>query len=132
MGFFSNLLGGAKELTKISNGAANIFNMLEQYEIDPDLTFIYMSAWITRVSILDVVEKNNFPSSYSLFVPIHGHQTKLTIGEVYMMTMNKILNKAEERGCRVKNYAQDILDKGDNFYEIDAQIPSEQKKMFCK
>ena len=72
MGFFSNLLGGAKELTKISNGAANIFNLLEQYEIDPDLTFIYVSAWIARVSILDVVEKNNFPSSYGSPVKVCG------------------------------------------------------------
>ena len=130
MGFFSNLLGGAKELTKISNGAANIFNMLEQYEIDPDLTFIYMSAWITRVSILDVVEKNNFPSSYSLFVPIHGHQTKFTIGEVYAMTITKILSKANERGPRTEQFVQDIIDKEDAFYDIDNQLPSEQKALF--
>ena len=130
MGFFSNLLGGAKELTKISNGAANIFNLLEQYEIDPDLTFIYVSAWIARVSILDVVEKNNFPSSYSLFVPIHGHQTKVTIGEVYAMTITKILSKANERGPRTEQFVQDIIDKEDAFYDIDNQLPSEQKALF--
>ena len=61
MGFLSSIFGGAKELNKIGNGVANITDLLDQYEQDDDLTFIYMSAWICRIAVLDIVEENKYP-----------------------------------------------------------------------
>ncbi len=130
MGFFSNLFSSAKALTKISNGAANVTSLLDAYENDNDITYIYMSAWITRVSILDVVEENGFSSFHSLYVPIHGHQTKMTIAEVYLLTINRIISKAVERGNHVEEFTQNILDKEQAFYDIDEEIPIEQKRIF--
>ena len=83
MGLFSKIFGGAKELTKISKGVANVINMLDEYESDPDLTYLYISAWITRVAVIDVVEANEYPSHYILYVPIYGTQTKITIMEAF-------------------------------------------------
>ena len=40
------------------------------------------------------------------------------------------MTKASERGSRVQQYIQDIIDKEDAFYEIDKQIPYEQKQIF--
>lgn len=44
MGFFSSLFGQAKELTKLGNSVANVKNMLDQFESDPDNTFLLCSA----------------------------------------------------------------------------------------
>lgn len=130
MGFFSKIFGGAKELTRIANGVANITNLLDQYEIDDDLAFLYMSAWICRISVLDIVERNQFPMTYKLFVPLHGHQQRITIAEAYLLTLTRIMSKASERSSRVQQYVQDIIDKEDAFYQIDKQIPDEQKQIF--
>ena len=102
MGLFSKIFGGAKELTKISNGVANVTNMLDEYEIDPDLTYLYVSAWITRVAVM----------------------------EAYGLTITRVVSKALERSSRIHDYVQDILDKKEAFYEIDRQLPEEQKRIF--
>ena len=130
MGFFLTIFGGAKELTKIANGVANITNLLDQYEVDDDLTFLYVSAWICRISVLDIVERNQYPMTYKLYVPIHGHQQSIMLTEAYLLTITRIMTKASERGSRVQQYIQDIIDKEDAFYEIDKQIPYEQKQIF--
>lgn len=130
MGFFSKIFGGAKELTRIANGVANITNLLDQYETDEDLSFLYMSAWICRISVLDIVERNQFPMTYKLFVPLRGHQQRITIAEAYLLSLSRIMSKASERSSRVQQYIQDIIDKEDAFYQIDKQIPDGKKQIF--
>lgn len=130
MGLFSSIFGGAKELTKIANGVANITNLLDQYEIDDDLSFLYVAAWICRISVIDIVERNQYPMTYKLYVPMHGHQQRIMLTEAYMLTLTRIMSKASERGTNIQRYVQDIIDKGDAFYEIDRQLPYEQKRIF--
>ncbi len=130
MGLFPKVFGNAKQHTRISNGVANVTNMLDEYECDPDLTYLYVSAWITRVLVIDVVEENEMPMHYSLYAPIHGHQTKMTIMEAYALTISRVVAKALDRSQRVHDYVQDILDKKDAFYEIEEQIPSTTKEIF--
>lgn len=130
MGIFSKIFGDAKELTKVANGVANITNLLDQYEIDDDLANLYVSAWICRISVLEIVENNQFPMTYKLYAPIRGHQQHIMLSEAYMLTLTRIMSKANERGSRVEHYVQNIIDKGDAFFEIDKQIPYEQKQIF--
>ncbi len=130
MGLFSKIFGGAKELSKISNGVANVVNMLDEYESDPDLTYLYVSAWITRVAVIDVVEANEYPSHYILYAPIHGNQTKMTIMEAYGLTITRVASKALDRPPRVHDYVQDILNKKEAFYEIQRQLPQETINIF--
>lgn len=52
------------------------------------------------------------------------------LSEAYLLTITRIMTKASERGSRVQQYIQDIIDKEDAFYEIDKQIPYEQKQIF--
>ena len=130
MGLFSKIYGGAKELSKISNGVANVVNMLDEYESDPDLTYLYVSAWITRVAVIDVVEANEYPSHYILYAPIHGNQTKMTIMEAYGLTITRVASKALDRSPRVHDYVQDILNKKETFYEIQRQLPQETINIF--
>ncbi len=130
MGLFSTIFGGAKELTRIANGVANITNLLDQYEIDDDLSFLYVAAWICRISVIDIVERNQYPMTYKLYVPIRGHQQRIMLTEAYMLTLTRIMSKASDRGTNIQTYVQDIIDKGDAFYEIDHQLPYEQKQIF--
>lgn len=130
MGLFSKIFGGAKELSKISNGVANVVNMLDEYESDPDLTYLYVSAWITRVAVIDVVEANEYPSHYILYAPIHGNQTKMTIMEAYGLTITRVASKALDCSPRVHDYVQDILNKKEAFYEIQRQLPQETINIF--
>ena len=82
MGFFSSLFGQAKELTKLGNSVANVKNMLDQFESDPDNTFLSCSAWICKVGIIDLIEKYGWAPNYVVYVPINGHQTKMYMTEV--------------------------------------------------
>lgn len=119
-----------KLLTKIANGAANVTNLLDRYEEDPDISFLYFSAWIIRSSILDIVETNNFPMHYSLYAPIRGHNTKMTILEVYTLSLGRLSAKSNMLSQDVRDTIQDILDKKSAFYKIEEQIPLEIRKDF--
>jgi len=130
MEFFSNVFEQTKELNKITNGVANVTNLLNRYEDDNDLSFLYMSAWICRVAIIDVVESNNFPMNYKLFVPFNGVQRQITLDEAYMLTITRLMSKANERGESISSITKDILDNGINFDKLNSQIPYEQKKIF--
>lgn len=130
MGLFSDLLNGPKELTKITTGVVNIKNVLDEYENDPDFTYLCLAAWIGRVAIIDVMDKNNYPFTYSLYVPVQGHQIKMTLHEAYMTSIGRLSVKAGKLSDREKDYILEILDKGNAFYEIDKQISLEQKELF--
>lgn len=130
MGFFSDFLKNSKALTRISEGVANVTNLLDQFERDDDVSFLFFAAWITRVAVLDVVEENNLPMTYSLFVPMHGHQTRINIGEAYMLTVNRIQSKSQEASLHNRQFITEILEKGKAFYEMDEMIPEDKKRIF--
>lgn len=130
MGLFSKIFGDAKELTKISTGVVNVTNMLDEYESDPDLAYLFVSAWVTRVAVIDVIEANEYPSYYTFYAPIHGHQTKMTIMEAYGLTITRVTSKALDCSPRVHGYVQDILDKKEAFYEIQHQLPQKTINMY--
>ena len=50
--------------------------------------------------------------------------------EAYGLTITRVVSKALERSSRIHDYVQDILDKKEAFYEIDRQLPEEQKRIF--
>lgn len=130
MGFFSNLFSGAKELTKISNGVTKMQKILDEYEKDPDVSCLYIAAWIGRIAIIDVIEKNNYPLTYTLFVPIKGHQTRMTLYQAHLLSVGRLSIKIGTLNDTIKSYILDILDKGDSFYEIDKQLPQSTKDLF--
>ena len=126
MGFISNIFGQAKELTKLGNAVANIKNMLDQYEVDPDEGFLLCSAWICKVGVIDMIVKNNWAPNYVVYVPINGHQTKMYMTEVQMATIGRLKNKVSDLcDFSFEKTIDDILDGGDSFFEIDKQIPQQ-------
>lgn len=129
MGFFSNMFGQAKELSKLGNAVANVKNMLDQYEQDPDNSFLIVAAWICKVGVNDLIIKNNWAPNYQVYVPINGHQTKMLMNEVRMHTVVRLINKASNVSDAVKDYILEIIDGGNAFYEIDRQIPYDIRKV---
>ena len=124
MGLFEN----AKQLTKLGNAVANVKNMLDGYENDPDVSFLIISAWICKVGITDMIEKNHWLPNYIVFVPINGHQTKMSMMEVQLATISRLMSKVSLL-CddELESKIQDVLDGGPSFYELDAQLPSSIK-----
>lgn len=131
MGLFSNLFDGAKELTKFGNAAANVKIMLDRYEVDADLTFIYCSAWICKVGILDLIEKNKWMPTHIVYIPINGHQTKMYISEVCGLTVGRLKNKVSN-DSKLSRIVANVLEGGNHFYEIDTKIPPELRDATTK
>lgn len=127
MGLFS-IFSSAKALTKIASGVENVTRLLDRFESDNDFTLLCVSAWFCRVSIIEVIEKNKFPMSDKLFVLVAGHQTRMTLGEAFMLSIGRLSSKCMDLEQMQQSYITDILDGGDAFYEIDSQLPIEQKK----
>jgi hypothetical protein len=130
MGFFSNMFGQAKELTKLGNAVANVKNMLDQYETDPDISFLLYSAWICKVGIIDMIDKNKWAPNYIVYVPINGHQTKMYMTEVQMSTIGRLKNKVSNLyNSSLEQTVDDILEGGQSFHDIDRQIPSQMRSI---
>ena len=133
MGFFSNMFGQAKELTRLGNAVANVKNMLDRYESDPDMSFLLVSAWICKVGVADLIEKNNWLPNFRVYVPINGHQTKMYMSEVQLSTIGRMKNKvASTSDSSLEQTIDDILDGGEAFYQIDKQIPQRIRDIICK
>lgn len=131
MGLFSRIFNDGKELLKVSNAVANVNQMLdlserEIFEINDWLVI----AWICRIGIIDIIEKNNWPMTYNVVVPIQRCQIRMTLDEAYMMSVGRLSFKTGQLNEEVKDAVLDILDKGDWFYEVDKQMPEEKKMIF--
>lgn len=126
MGLFS----GAKELNRLANGVSAVKQILDQYEQDPDVTWILVAAWLCKAGVLDVIERNNWPLYNIFYVEINGHMTKMTISEGIMYSVTRLRNKTEEIGdFRLKRQVDGILDGDPSFDEIDNQIPENIRKV---
>lgn len=133
MGLFSNMFGQAKELTKLGNAVANIKNMLDQYESDPDTSFLLVSAWICKVGVTDLIEKNNWLPNYRVYVPINGHQTKMYMNEVLLSTVGRLKSKVSSTyDSELEQTIDDILEGGKSFTQVDSQIPQKIREIICQ
>lgn len=130
MGFLSNAFGQAKQLNKLANAVANITSVLDKFENDRDTSYLYISSWICKVGVKDVLERNQWSPNHIVYVPINGHQTKMTMLEVYISTVTRLMNiVADCCDNELQNKIDNILEGGAAFYEIDAQVPPEIKKL---
>lgn len=133
MGFFNKLFNSTKDYNRIANAVSNVKVMLDnvEYNDETDMDAFLIIAWICRVGVIDVIEKNNWPMAYRLFIPINGHHTRMTLNEAYMMSVGRLSIKAGELGNnKIKDAIMNILDKGEWFYKIDQQIPESKKAIF--
>ncbi len=132
MGILSKIFNDGKDLAKIANAVANIKNILDDIDMKgyTDNENWFVTAWVCRVGIIDVIEKNEWPMTYRLFVPINGHQTRMTLHEAYLMSVGRLAFKSGELEVNIKDAILDILEKGEWFYKIDKQIPDSKKAIY--
>lgn len=133
MELFKKFVSNSKDYAKMANAVGNVKAILDNIEqsyttIDKE-TFL-IAAWICRVGIIDIIEKNNWTMNHKLLMPTNGHYVNLTFHEVYLMTIGRLSSKAEEQGDNIKDMVLDILEKGDWFNQINAIVPYEQRKLF--
>jgi len=133
MEFFKKLVSNSKDYAKMANAVGNVKAILDDIEqsntvIDKEAFLI--AAWICRIGIMDIVEKNNWTMNNKLLIQINGHHVNLTFHEVYLMTIGRLSSKAEEQGNNIKDMVLDVFEKGDWFNQIDAIVPYEQRKLF--
>lgn len=131
MGFFKKLVDSTKDYNRIANAVGNVKNILDSAEYDSDINIFLLAAWVCRVGIIDVIEKNDFPMTNKLFISINGHHTRMTIYEAYMMSVGRLSIKVGElNNNEIKDAVLDILAKGEWFYKMDKQIPESKKVIF--
>lgn len=128
MAFFSNLFGQAKQLTKLGNAVANTKNMLDMYENDNDVSYLIVSSWICKVGVLDLIQINHWQPNFIVYVPINGHQTKMSMSDVLEATVERLMNYVSDLGDEdLEEKIGDVLKGGQSFYEIDSKLPKEVK-----
>lgn len=133
MGFFNNIFKQGKDLTNAANAVANVRGLLDRYEIDPDfMSYLCVAAWITQVGFLDIAERNQWYSVYTIYVPIHGQQVRMTIAEATAQTIGRIMMKSSQLSQEEQDFIQEIFDKGRAFYIIESQLPDNVVQMFKK
>ncbi len=131
MGFFNNLFGGAKDLNKVANAVKMVKSILNTVEYEPDDMEYLFAAWICRVGIIDIVEKNNWPMTYKVTVIDKGAVSTMTLFETHAMTIGRLTAKVEEiDDDEIKDAVDDILKKGDMFYTVNNKVPEDTKKIF--
>lgn len=132
MGFIKTFIGGAKDNQRIANGVSYVINILHDYELSKDSDYLITAAYVTRLSILDTIEKSGFHATYYLYAMVNGTRVKMTWAQAYAITCGKIRELIENIDIDSKECIESILDKGEGFYEMDKRMPFEKKKLFLK
>jgi len=132
MGFFSNIFKQGKELSKIAKAVSSIKIQLDKYEQGGEIEIEYciFAAWVCKKGFLDIIEKNNYPLVYSLYVPIDGRNRKMTLNEAYLLTVGRLNSKVSDGTEELKSIVEDILEGGSSLNKYEVIIPSDLKKHF--
>lgn len=130
MGIFGNMLNQTKELTRLANAIENVNTFLDEYEHDPDPTWLYAAAWLCKVGVVDIIEKNGWPPYYKVSVNINGKRQFIQMTEVMTVTIARLSYKTSKtNNNQLQENISNILDGGTFFYKIDKQIPSPVRKI---
>lgn len=114
MGFFSKIFNNGKELSKIASAVVDVKNELQnnQYRTEVSQHSIETAAWVCRLGVIEVIEKNKWPYYYSLYVKLDGRNIKMTIQEAYKLTVNKVREEADKQDDDLKQIINAIIDNG--------------------
>ena len=101
-----------------------VYSIESAYESRDDYYFI---AYICRVGIIDRMAKFNWGLSTKIRIAINGISTRVSLQEAYVMSISR-LSILSQINSLVAETVSDILDKGNQFYYLDSQIPVDVKK----
>lgn len=132
MGFFNfspgiDLKNTANMMSKIIRMLSNLETRSRAY-IRDNHEGILLTAWMCRVGILDRIEKNGWSPAQTIFLPPFK---KITIAEGLMDTVVKLKNIIDYDDM-LSLAVDDILQKGDGFYEFEKNLTENQKRDYLK
>lgn len=118
------------EYNKLAKAFNSIYLMLQQLiskiENEPiEVVELYLLAYIGRKEIIDRMDKYNWDLYGPIVIPMMPGYKK-TLSYAYQQTIGKIEDISEQEYC--SDEVQEILNKGEFYYELDRNIPDEMKK----
>ncbi len=131
MGLFSRKFQNPLELSKISASAFLIDSIINEAEYNylPSYQKWLEIAWLCRVGIIDRIEKNDCLLTDKIAFQFEDGVRLITIHEICNLTTGRLVVKAMSFGIpQLSDEIENILDKGDVFYEVDKSIDIEIKK----
>jgi hypothetical protein len=128
---------GAIDLQKVAVSTAKIIKMLDKLENDmqninynknEDKESFWIIAYLCRVGILDRIENNPWMRmEVPIKIPLGLFKSrKETIGSVFNITIGRLIKLAED-DYTISEGIENILKKGNLFYEIDSQVTEKAK-----
>lgn len=113
----------------MANAVSNVTELLNEFNVDPDYTYLAVAAWVCKVGIIDVIANTTtFQPHHLIYVMINNNLKKMTIQEAYNYSIERLKSTASGRGRVTYSKILGILSGDEDFYEVDRQIPEEQKK----
>lgn len=126
MNFFKKGL----EYNKLAQAFNGHYQMLQQVieksKHEDVAVDIHILAFIGRKEIIDRMEIINYKMETRIIVPMMPGENK-TLAYAYHQTIGVLMELGMNQGCLEK--VQNILDKGDLYFELEKTIPSHIKTM---
>ena len=122
------------EYNKLAKGFNGTFVMINELEVNIENNYssdysefeqdIFILAYLCRKEILDRMEEYNWAMASPIIVPMMS-KGRLTLTLAFQQTVERIYKLAEIMG--VSEEVNEILNKGNAYFEIDRAIPSNIK-----
>lgn len=121
------------EYQKLAEGLNGIYPMINElehnmknelkseYSLIEDLLVL---TYIMTRSVFDRIEKYQYPLTTNIYVPLIS-SSKISLDEGLKKTFSRLINIADEMGQM--NEFDEILNKGDWYWQLDSEIPNEIK-----
>lgn len=113
----------AKSIDGLNLMIKDIIPKIEKsYEYSDFKEDIFILAYIGRKNVIDLIEKNNWSKDMKIMVStFEKRRIPLIMG--YSQTIDQIQLIANHTGYQ--SVVEDILEKGNSFYELENQLPKE-------
>lgn len=132
MGFFKKLIGHTRDLNRMANGVANVVSLLDKYDQWLDPEYLFMAAWVGRVSIQEIMESGTMTMlpNYTINVPLYGIRQNLSVAEAYMLSIGRLMKTIGNLDDDIQQRVLGIVEGKEAFKEYDRMIPEDKKKIF--
>ncbi|WP_452602379.1 hypothetical protein [Pontimicrobium sp. MEBiC06410] len=124
------LFKSGKDLSKVAKSIDGLNLMIKDiipkieksYEYSDFKEDIFILAYIGRKNVIDLIEENNWSMDMKIMVStFEKRRIPLIMG--YSQTIDQIQLIANHIGYQ--SVVEDILEKGNSFYELENQLPKE-------
>jgi hypothetical protein len=117
---------------KLAKGFNGVYVMLNELEVkvknneDDIHQDFFIIAYLSRRDILDSIDEYGWVMGSPIIVPMMS-QGRLTLMFAYQQTIGRLIRLSNEVG--ISGVVEEILEKGNAYYEIDNALPTNIKNM---